>query len=98
MDKKNVIIGSLSLLLIVSSGAAYYAVSQKNGRISELEKQISALNEKEKRNAVDREVSRQLEEIAYEQEQISDERRIEAERQSVIAKSMTKRAEEERIK
>ena len=98
MDKKNVIIGSLSLLLIVSSGAAYYAVSQKNGRISELEKQISALNEKEKRNAVDREVSRQLEEIAYEQEQISDERRIEAERQSVIAKSMTMRAEEERIK
>ena len=89
MNTKNVIIASLAALLMIASGAGYYAVNERNKKINDLEKQIAALNEKEKRNAVDREVSRQLEKIAFDQEQISDARRIEAEQQYLRAQQMT---------
>ena len=98
MNTKNVIIASLAALLMIASGAGYYAVNERNKKINDLEKQIAALNEKEKRNAVDREVSRQLEKIAFDQEQISDARRIEAEQQYLRAQQMTQQAQMERIK
>ncbi|MCR4559268.1 MAG: hypothetical protein K5685_04260 [Bacteroidales bacterium] len=98
MDKKSGAIIILSVLLLCTAAGGYFMLKSEKDKNAALEKQITTLSEKEKRNAVDREVSRQLEEIAYEQEQISDERRKEAERQSFIAKSMTKRAEEERIR
>ncbi len=98
MDKKSGAIIILSVLLLCTAAGGYFMLKSEKDKNAALEKQITTLSEKEKRNAVDREVSRQLEEIAYEQEQISDERRKEAERQSLIAKSMTKRAEEERIR
>jgi len=98
LDKKSGAIIILSVLLLCTAAGGYFMLKSEKDKNAALEKQITTLSEKEKRNAVDREVSRQLEEIAYEQEQISDERRKEAERQSLIAKSMTKRAEEERIR
>ena len=67
-------------------------------RISELELQLSTLREQEKQSAVDRRVSKQMEEIAYGQQALSEERSKEAIRQSEIAQEMTLRSETERKK
>jgi WD40 repeat protein len=67
-------------------------------RISELESQLGELREQEKQSAVDRRVSKQMEEIAYGQQILSEERSREAIRQSEIAQEMTLRSETERQK
>lgn len=69
-----------------------------NQRISELENQIGQLQEKEKQSAVDRRVSKQMEEIAYGQQVLSEERSQEAIRQSEIAQAATLVSEAERRK
>lgn len=98
MSKRSVAIVCLSALLALTVVRGYYAVEGKNNQIAALENELSELREKEKRSAIDKEISRQLEEIAFQQETVSDERRQEAERQSEIAKRMTQKAEEERLK
>ena len=67
-------------------------------RISELESQLNVLREQEQRSAVDRRVSKQMEEIAYGQQTLSEERSREAIHQSEIAKKMTILSEAERQK
>ena len=67
-------------------------------RIGELESQIGELREQEKQSDVDRRVSKQMEEIAYGQQMLSEERSNEAIRQSEIAQEMTLRSEAERQK
>ena len=67
-------------------------------RIGELESQIGELREQEKQSDVDRRVSKQMEEIAYGQQLLSEERSNEAIRQSEIAQEMTLRSEAERQK
>ena len=65
-------------------------------RISELESQLGVLRKQEKQSIVDRRVSKQMEEIAYGQQTLSEERSQEAIRQSEIAQEMTLRSEAER--
>ena len=57
---------------------------------------VSRLQEQENYSVVDRMVSKQMEEIAYSQQQLSDERSQEAIRQKEIAEEMTVRSETER--
>ena len=98
MRKSAVIILVLGALLASSVVWGYYVVKVKNAEIAALENELSTLREKEKRSAIDKEISHQLEAIAFQQERVSDERRREAERQSLIAKTMTQKADEERLR
>ena len=98
MNRKNVIIGCLGALLLAMVVAGAYMRHGDSERISELESQLGALREKEKQSEVDRRVSKQMEEIAYGQQTLSEERSKEAIRQSEIAQEMTLRSEAERKK
>ena len=98
MRRQKVVIGVLGVLLLLSVAIGYYSHSVDSERISELESQLSVLREQEKRSAVDRRVSMQMEKIAYGQQTLSEERSQEAIRQSEIAKKMTLLSEAERKK
>lgn len=65
-------------------------------RIRGLEAQVSELKEQGRKSAIDRKVSKQMEEIAYGQQLLSEERSREAIRQSEIAQAATLRSEAER--
>ena len=90
---------ALIVLLLVSAVANFslftYHFSLKD-RIRELESQLGKLRKQEEQSAVDRRVSRQMEEIARGQQVLSEERSREAIRQSEIAQKMTLRSEAER--
>jgi hypothetical protein len=98
VNKKNIVIGCLGVLLLSSVAAGYYMRQSNDKRINELETQIGILKEQEKKSVVDRRVSKQMEEIAYGQQALSEERSQEAIRQSEIAQEMTLRSEAERKK
>lgn len=70
-----------------------YEALQKN---TELEAQLKDLTEKEKRSAVLRSISTQMEEIANQQKEVSDQQREEAVQQSRIANEMRHQSELER--
>lgn len=84
------------MLSAVAVGLFSYRNDRK--RISELETELSELRQQEQRSEVDRRVSRQMEEIAYGQQALSEERSREAIRQSEIAQRMTLLSEAERKK
>ena len=88
----------MGVLLLVSVVGAFYMRRSNDERISELETEIDALRKHEKQSEVDRRVSKQMEEIAYGQQTLSEERSKEAIRQSEIAQEMTLRSESERKK
>ena len=98
MNKQGVVIGVLGVLLLSSVAMGFYSHLSDRERISELESQLSVLREQEQRSAVDRRVSKQMEQIAYGQQTLSEERSQEAIRQSEIAQEMTLLSEAERQK
>ena len=98
MNRQKVIIGLLGVLLLSSVAAGLYSYRGDQERISELETKLSMLRQQEQRSAVDRRVSKQMEEIAYGQQALSEERSQEAIRQSEIAQRMTLLSEAERHK
>ena len=98
MKRQKILIGCLGLLLLSSVAAALYMRRSHGERINELEMQLNVLREQAKKSAIDRRVSKQMEEIAYGQQALSEERSQEAIRQSEIAQEMTLRSEEERKK
>ena len=83
---------------MLSVAAVLYTRHIDGERIGALESQIGELREQEKQSAIDRRVSKQMEEIAYGQQLLSEERSNEAIRQSEIAQEMTRRSEAERQK
>ena len=89
-------LGAAFFILYSSFFISRHRDDQKH--ISELESQLSILRQQEQRSAVDRRVSKQMEEIAYGQQALSEERSQEAIRQSEIAQKMTLLSEEERKK
>ena len=95
---KNIIIGVLGVLLLASAAMGYYTHRADQERISELESQIVVLRMQQRRSVIDRRVSKQMEEIAFGQQTLSEERSQEAIRQSEIAKKMTILSEAERQK
>ena len=79
----------MGVLLLLSAAAVLYLSHADSVRIGELESQIGELREQEKQSDIDCRVSKQMEEIAYGQQQLSEERSVEAIRQSEIAQEMT---------
>ena len=98
MKRYNIIIGCLGVLLLSLAVAVLYIRHIDGVRIGELESQIGELREQEKQSDVDRRVSKQMEEIAYGQQLLSEERSNEAIRQSKIAQEMSLRSEADRQK
>lgn len=95
--KKVVIIGCIGAVLLIGLTAVLYYMHRGDGeRINELETELRALREREKQSEIDRDVSEQMEEIAYGQQTLSEERSREAIRQSEIAQAATLRSEAER--
>ena len=83
--------------LLLGLAMAAYDMHRGDGeRISELETELRALREREKQSEIVRGVSEQMEEIAYGQQTLSEERSREAIRQSEIAQAATLRSEAER--
>ena len=95
-ERKNIIIGCMGILLVSSIAAGVYVHHSDGERIRKLESIIGQLQVKERRSAMDRKVSKQLEEIANGQQALSEERSREAIRQSEIAQAASQRSEAER--
>ncbi len=98
MNRREVIICVMGVLLLSTLAIGLYTNHANRERINELESQLSVLRAQEKRSAVDRRVSKQMEQIAYGQQALSEERSQEAIHQSEIAKKMTILSEAERKK
>lgn len=96
MDRKDVIIGILSVLLVIASIWAWTGWESDSRRVEELQARLDTLQRQEKRSAVLRSVSSQMEQIAYQQKMISDEQRLEAIEQTEYANQMRERSEVER--
>lgn len=95
--KKYVIIGCIGMVLLLGFATTLFYMHRGDGeRISELETELRALREREKQSEIVRGVSEQMEEIAYGQQTLSEERSREAIRQSEIAQAATLRSEAER--
>ncbi len=86
----------MGALLTGSVAGGLYMRHGDSERIRELESQLGTLRKQEEQSVVDRRISQQLEEIAYGQQALSEERSREAIRQSEIAQRMTLRSEAER--
>ena len=90
------VIGGMGILLLASTTAGFLIWQTYSNRNKQLEEMVSRLQEQENYSVVDRMVSKQMEEIAYSQQQLSDERSKEAIRQKERAEEMTVRSETER--
>ena len=83
----------LALLALAGMTTAYFRLKTEN---NQLRNDLKEKQREEKKSLVLRSVSAQMEEIAYEQKNISDEQREEALRQSRLANEMRERSEIER--
>ena len=84
------------MLLAGLAAYGFYGWDAERKTVKELEAQIEELKEKEMRSTVVKSVSAQMEEIANEQREISDEKREEALQQTRVANEMRLRSEIER--
>jgi hypothetical protein len=75
VDKKFIISSAAALILAGTTIIGFKGWSSSNKEIDELKVQLSNLQRQEKRSAVLQSVSKQMEDIAYEQKKISDEQR-----------------------
>lgn len=95
--KRQYIVGVVAALVllgaIVPVGALYY---KEHKHTRQLEDQLRELSEKEQRLTIERSVSKQMEEIAYEQKAVSDEQREAANDQARIANEMKRQSDIER--
>lgn len=96
MKKKTIFIGIAGILLLGMIAVMIWQWHAERRRVSELESQVIELQQKEKRSAVIQNVSRQMEQIAYQQKAISDEEREEALRQKQEADAAKELAESQR--
>ena len=96
MKKKDIATGVAGLALLGTTVAGLTGWYVEHQRANDLETQVAELQLQEKRSAVVRSVSKQMEEIAYQQKEISDEQREEAIQQKRVAEEMRQRSEVER--
>lgn len=96
MDKKVIITSVAALVLAGTTVVGLRGWDSSDKEIDELKAQLEVLQRRDKQSAVLQSVSKQMEEIAYEQKKISDEQREEAEEQTKVANEMRQRSEEER--
>lgn len=96
MRKKSIVIGAVGLFLLCTSLTGIWGWVSSRMQIDEMTTQMNELQRQEKRSAVLRSISSQMEGIAYEQMKISDIQREEALQQTAIANEMRERSETER--
>ena len=96
MNKKFIIASVAALILAGTTVVGFRGWNSSDKEIDELKAKLSELQRRDKQSAVLYSVSKQMEEIAYEQKKISDEQREEAEEQTQVANEMRQRSEEER--
>ena len=96
MNKKFIIASVAALILAGTTVVGFRGWNSSDKEIDELKAKLSELQRRDKQSAVLYSVSKQMEEIAYEQKRISDEQREEAEEQTQVANEMRQRSEEER--
>lgn len=89
--------GVLVLCAVVGLTTYMLTKSRLDENIEDLTKQVNRSIDVERKANVVQRVSRQLEEIAYQQKDISDRQREEAEKQTALAVEMRRRAEEEQL-
>ena len=95
--KRQYIVGIAATLVLIGVIAGVGALYLKERRqTTQLEAQLRELSEKEKRLTIERSVSAQMEEIAYEQKAMSDEQRETANEQARIANEMKMQSDLER--
>ena len=93
VNKKVIIAIAAGLILAGTTAVGLMGWNSSNKEIDELKAQLSDLQRQEKRSAVLQSVSKQMEDIAYEQKKISDEQREEAVEQTNVANEMRQRSE-----
>ena len=96
MKTKNIITSIAGVLLAGAAATGFLGWKAEREKVEDLEKEVEALRMQERRSAVDRSVSKQMEELANEQREISDEKREEALQQTRVANEMRLRSEMER--
>jgi gas vesicle protein len=96
VNKKFIIASVAALILAGTTVVGFRGWNSSDKEIDELKAKLSELQRRDKQSAVLYSVSKQMEEIAYEQKKISDEQREEAEEQTQVANEMRQRSEEER--
>jgi len=96
MDRKKFIIGIAGLALLLAALAGLTGWYANSLQVKQLESQLTELQRREKHSAVLQSVSKQMEEIAVQQNAASDRQREEAVQQTRIANEMRERSEEER--
>ena len=72
------------MLLAGAAATGFLGWKAEREKVEDLEKEVEALRLQERRSAVDRSVSKQMEELANEQREISDEKREEAIQQTRV--------------
>lgn len=92
-----ILVGIVATVLIAAVAAIAYTIGkgQSEGELNAMAKEVATLRAGEKKAAVVKRVSQQMEEIAYQQKEISDKQRIKAEESSKLAIEMRDRAEQE---
>lgn len=95
--RKQLIIRSILLLVAIAAGIIGYRAGLSRGdqQLQEMAEEIELLKKSERQANVTRRVSMQMEDIAYQQKEISDKQRLRAEEQSLLALENAERAEEE---
>ena len=97
MKKGTIITGCAGLLLAAVAVTEYIGWQSERQKVKDLEEQVAVLRKQEFRASIDRSVSVQMEQIANEQREISDEKREEALQQTRVANEMRLRSEMERL-
>ena len=77
--------GLACVVLGAGSIAGFGSFYLEREKTKSLERQLAELSQKEKRAVIQQSINKQMEEIAYEQKHISDERTVEAKKQAEIA-------------
>lgn len=83
--RKNMLWGLVCAALGTGCALGFGFYYFEKERTAELEQQLAELSQKEHRAVIDQSINKQMEEIAYEQKRISDERTVEAKKQAEIA-------------
>ena len=97
MKKGTIITGCAGLLLAGLAATGFVGWQQERQKVKDLEERLAVMQKQELRSTIDRSVSAQMEKIANEQREISDEKREEALQQTRVANEMRQRSEQERL-
>jgi hypothetical protein len=95
-NNRTIISGAIGLALLGIAAGGFWAWYTTQKEKEELQAIVASLQKQEMKSSVLQSVSKQMEEIAYQQKAISDEQREEALQQTKIANEMREQSEVER--